>query len=115
MVSRWCRNEFERVLLSEPRVLEDAIDAGEISPGHLTHALEAVGKHRAPQALRLLRDGLKHPSPVVREGAIYGLAYLRPDETIDAELRAMAAADASPGVREAAADVLDDPPGWASA
>lgn len=67
----------------------------------LTFAAEAAGKILDAALIRLL----DHPSALVREGAVYGLAELVNDE-VRAALENTRKNDASPGVREAAEEAL---------
>jgi len=90
-----------------------------LSKAHTSLAAEILGRvtagRRCPGVVALLRGLLgRVDSPLVREGAIYGLSYHR-DSAIDATLRRLAADDASPGVREAAAEILDAGAGAVSA
>lgn len=83
----------------------------------LSDELEALGdtcsEDGAPSAFARLREGLKHPSCVVREVAVYGAARLgqrfkswAPD--VVRALSEVSTHDTSPGVREAATEVLED-------
>lgn len=71
-------------------------------PAELTFQLERAGEDPALCA-ELFRQ-LGHDSPLVREGAVYGLATLA--EMIRDALARTAEHDPSPGVREAAAEAL---------
>jgi HEAT repeat protein len=74
----------------------------------LTFAAEELGEE-APEeiAVPALLPLLEHKSPVVREGAIYGLAHHLSNEKVKTKLDELAQKDTSPGVREAASDVLN--------
>lgn len=50
---------------------------------------------------------LQHPSPLVREGAVIGL-YYNIDDAVQIALKEVESTDASPGVRLAAKEVLDE-------
>lgn len=85
--------------------------------GDLTFHAERLGDaDDIASAYAELRRLLVHASPVVREGAVYGLAKLRArglepgkkDCPIEILLRNVAEIDASPGVREAAREALED-------
>ena len=106
-----CRDAFDHLAETEPARLAAWMLAGHLGRAHMSHAAEALG--RSTEGLGgavvqlLLMLVVIHPSPLVREGAVLGLAYHRSPE-VDRVLRRIAANDASPGVRGAAADVLDD-------
>jgi hypothetical protein len=72
----------------------------------LTFIAEALGK-RTPPPLRYLAVLARHPSPIVREGAVYGLAPHTEFASVRGLLADMANLDASPGVREAAREALE--------
>ncbi len=76
---------------------------------HLTFAAEAAGEIKDeafwPEAKRVLLSLLGHSSPLVREGAVYGLSSYLDDEVVD-HLENTRMHDASPGVRDAAIEVL---------
>ena len=83
----------------------------------LSDELERLGgtcsEDGAAAAAEELRARLEHPVPMVREGAVYGLARLAqrfPSWAPDAvrELSQRVAHDSSPGVREAASECLED-------
>jgi HEAT repeat protein len=78
-----------------------------LEPALLTHAAEIAGQH-LPSAtvVPVLLDLLNHPSPLVREGAVYGLVA-HEEGDVSAALRALAEQDPSPGVRTAARDALE--------
>lgn len=91
-----------------PDALAAAISNCEWRVADLTFAAEALGKStrlRPETIRRTLLPLLEHPSPVVREGAIYGIG-----EHVNADarkcLQALWQSDDSPGVRQAAEDVL---------
>jgi hypothetical protein len=67
-----------------------------IQPYDLTFIAEGLGK-REPPAWKWLAILVRHPDPVVREGAVYGIANA---------LATLAASDSSPEVRTAAYEVI---------
>ena len=76
------------------------------SLSELTFAAEAVGMLSDSEAVRAaLMPLLGHSIALVREGAIYGLAR-HLNDSVMAALRELAQSDPSPGVREAAAELL---------
>jgi len=78
---------------------EEGGDVSERDPAVLTFKAEQTTDYQ------LLCEYLKNSSPVVREGAVYGLVALR--DKIDSLLEHIAKEDPSPGVREAAAEAKD--------
>ena len=85
----------------DPRLLEAWALSGELRPGHLSRAARVLGAHGGTDAIPSLLRLLRHPSPLVREGAVHGLGNIGTEEAI-AQLREAAEADPSPGVRAAA-------------
>lgn len=90
-----------------------AIRAGALSPGRLSIVAERLGQEwpQVRGAYQMLHELLAHPSPIVREGAIYGLAALVEPDGPDADTRerfkAIAVSDSSPGVRAAAREEFE--------
>lgn len=93
----WARDQPEELL----RVLRDE----DASVATLTYAAEIAGRELPWQDVSetLLRL-LEHKSPVVREGAVYGLSYHREGLCRVREMKR----DSSRGVREAARDVCEE-------
>lgn len=73
---------------------------------HLTFIAEDLGK-RNPPPLRYLAALARHSSPIVREGAVYGMAPHVGVSSVRGMLKDMSARDPSPGVREAASEALE--------
>lgn len=93
--------------LNKPQ-LASLISSGTLSNAELTFAAEHLGQlaYDDPALARsTLTPLLSHESPLVREGALYGL-----DGHLDADLyrrvEAIADGDPSPGVRLAATELL---------
>ncbi|MFO0839534.1 MAG: HEAT repeat domain-containing protein [Phycisphaerae bacterium] len=102
------RDQFHRLVQADPRWLIDLVESGTLRPSNLTFAAEILGSvdDRAlvdPVLLVLLG----HDSPLVREGAVYGLACSG-SAKVRAQLQFVADNDPSPGVRRAAQEVLDN-------
>lgn len=97
---------FERLASDDPpRLL--ALLASDLEPAMLTFAAEIAGRELSSEdVVPPLMALLRHPSAVVREGAIYGLAH-HPRDDVDRELLRLGADDPSTGVRTAANDVLE--------
>lgn len=94
-----CENAYEELVKSNPDLLVEWVESGELNqPSDLTFAAECLGECQKglPSLLRLL----KHESPVVREGAIYGLFRLR--ELIADELEVVEKTDLNATIRDIA-------------
>lgn len=77
-----------------------------LPPSALTVIAESLGDQPANEVVPVLVDLLTHTAPLVREGAVYGLAkHLANRDARDA-LEFIATFDTSPGVREAAEEAL---------
>ncbi len=72
----------------------------------LTWIAEALGNDDGPESAGLLLRFAEHPSPLVREGAIYGLANRMNDIPFARQTIANLLDDESEGVREAAKEAL---------
>lgn len=66
-------SELSFKIVSIKRLLE-WIGSEELSPGHLTHALEELGRRSDASSVSVIVASFSHPSPIVREGAIIGIA-----------------------------------------
>ena len=103
-----CEALFERLSDTDPEALIALMPNLEVHD--LTFAAEWLGRSKHHRAAEVLIPLLKHPAAVVREGAVYGLSNLEITNTIRFALlqHADAEHEASPGVREAAQEALDD-------
>lgn len=72
----------------------------------LTFIAEKLGL-RSPPPLRWLKLLARHTSPLVREGAVNGLAPHIEVPWVHGMLRSIMASDSSKGVREAAQEALE--------
>lgn len=90
---------------SNPARLIGWIESGQLGTGYLSLAAEALGEVDSPRTKSVLMQLLAHEAPVVREGAIYGMANLGITD-LKQVLRAIADNDQSPGVRAAALELL---------
>ncbi len=90
--------------------LVDDIRSGKIvEPEGLTYAAEPLGCSVRPLpdgAIDLLISLLGHESPVVREGAVYGLAPHVTNEAVRSALLSTSLNDSSPAVCESAREAL---------
>ena len=101
-----CETAFQQLAEHDPDKLLQWIASDELRPEDLTFAAEACKKIADQTAVRnLLLPLLHHPSPVVREGALYGLFADR-DPATRLRVIEVARSDRSPGVRDAADEWL---------
>ncbi len=99
---------FEFLAANYPSELLKLVSSDLLSPPARTFAAEIAGSTSLGPAVRTaLLPLLDHASPLVREGAIYGLRK-HADEAVIKKLKGLAASDPSPAIRQAAHDTLDD-------
>jgi HEAT repeat protein len=100
---------FQDLAERHPKVLVALLKAGILEVADLTFAAEIAGNEISDSALirPVLLKLLEHPSAVVREGTLYGLAN-HLDESSRAIVGELAKNDPSPGVRTTAKDLLED-------
>jgi hypothetical protein len=110
--SKWgrpCDAMFEYLTDKEPMVLLNLIRSGSLEPGFLSTAAEFAGQIDDPaQVIPLLQNLTLHAYPMVREGAVYGLASFIFVKEVRQHLKTMSETDSSPGVRSAAQEMLED-------
>lgn len=100
--------DMRRLSISAPHLLVAHMKSRTMRPAQLAFAAEVLGAASdAVAAEQAIRPLLEHPSPLVREGAVYGLAQVG-SGTSKELLRQVARQDSSPGVREAATEALGD-------
>lgn len=102
--------QLDHLASHDPEKLFRLVESSSLPAGLLTHAAEACGRTQRPdRARRVLLPLLKHPSPVVREGAIYGLELLGDDDEVRTTLTMLTLPthEPSPGVRSAAREALE--------
>lgn len=100
--------DFRELAVARPTLLVWVVQSGRLRPAQLaTAATELGGIGRDFQAEQTLIELLTHEMPMVREGAVYGLARIR-STTARQALRQVVNEDMSPGVREAAEEALED-------
>lgn len=106
---RWkqpCELMFEHLATHHPDQLVALLRSSRMSPADLTFAAEIAGSILDSAMVRpALLVLLGHANPVVREGAVYGLAN-HLDEPTRQRLLDLASNDASRAVRTAASDLL---------
>lgn len=110
---RTCEAKLLQLAQERPGVLIGLIETNALSPSDLTFAAEIVGSiEDSPAVVPLLIRLLRHESPVVREGALYGLVHhaarvpsLR--QSIRRAIESLArGGETSPGVRAASREAL---------
>ena len=110
LLAKWgtyCEALFRELADQAPAELALIVSRGLLNPAKLTYAAEILGS-TAERSLVVstLLPLLRHSSPVVREGVVYGLApHLSPE--VITRLRAVAEHDPSPAVRTTAREALD--------
>lgn len=103
-----CEAMFQFLAANYPSELLKLVSGGVLAPPALTFAAEVAGHTSSSAAVRAaLLPLLEHKSPLVREGAIYGLRD-HADASVEEKLRALTKGDPSPAIRQAASDTLDD-------
>ena len=102
----YCEKMFDALAEGAPAELAGLVREGSLTASRLTYAAEALGAaDETPLVANALLPLLKHPSPLVREGAIYGLARHQTD-LVRRRLAEVVRDDPSPAVREAARESL---------
>lgn len=99
---------FDEMSRNNPELLDAWICSGELVPTELTFAAEALGgaSDGVPFVDTLIML-LLHESPLVREGAVYGLArQCSALPFVRSWLEILSMVDPSPGVRLAICDML---------
>jgi len=100
-----CEEILEYLALEHPNQLLRLMLSPGIPISDLTFAAEIAGRiSDSKEVMPILLGLLQHPDPVVREGAIYGLAH-HVDAAVIAELQRLVTTDLSPAVRTAAYDL----------
>lgn len=109
--ARWsntCEAMFEFLAAYYPNDLLRMISSDVLSTAGMTFAAEMAGQISSSEAVRsALVPLLGHGSPLVREGAIYGLRD-HIDSHVAERLSALARNDPSPAIRQAASDILEE-------
>lgn len=106
------KTEFKRLAREDPLQLLALVQGGTLRVSDLTYAAEALGDiktdHTIAAVLVLLRV-TENPGPLVREGAILGLAEspLRHRDDVGQHLSLLAKSDDSRGVRETVGEALE--------
>jgi len=104
-----CESYFQKLADESPEKLELYIRKTYLNPSQLTFAIEILGDTCSYQiADRTIIPMLWHESPIVREGAVYGLRRFITNPTVSECLNSILKADPSPGVRQVIKDMLSD-------
>ena len=93
---------FDEIGEQDPERLKAWVLSGELGQADLSFAAEVLGKHGGRGSVPTLLSLLDDPSPLVREGAVYGLGFHLGQPGVSERLRTLVEHDESPGVREAA-------------
>lgn len=102
-----CEEMFEYLAENYPTQLAILLRSKVLSPADLTFAAEIAGRANNYESVRsALLMLLEHEHPVVREGAIYGVARHMDDETRRHLLR-ISQGDGNSVIRQAALDTLE--------
>ena len=107
--ARWpkpCEAKFQYLAATAPDELLADITSGKLGATDLTFAAEYIGSARIPGVSETLLRLLSHPSPLVREGAVYGLGKNMNAE-VAASVRKTLDTETSPGVRLAIVELLE--------
>lgn len=100
-------SDFRILAVQSPIRLLWLIRHGNLRPSQLTFAAEIAGSvGDSAIVVPALLELLNHPSPLVREGAVYGLSK-HLTEAVNARLRTVSELDPSPAVRSAARDAIE--------
>lgn len=109
--ARWsdvCEAMFEFLAGQYPGEILKLVSSTVLSPAALTFAAEVAGRTSNSQAVcTTLMPLLDHESPLVREGAIYGLRN-HADDIVVKKLKVLAQSDPSAAIRQVASDTLAD-------
>jgi HEAT repeat protein len=86
IVDRWlepCRAMFDALANHSPTDLASLVRSRTLDPADLTFAAETLGQTNVPDAIEILKDLVLDDtiSPLVKEGALYGLYHLDCDLT----------------------------------
>lgn len=103
-----CEALFERLVHDDPSALLQMVREQTLTPSDLTFAAEAAGRITSLDVTPALLTLLRHPSAIVREGVVYGLARHVDKPHVRSALKEVFIQDPSPAVRSAVADALED-------
>ncbi|MDR6219033.1 hypothetical protein [Deinococcus soli (ex Cha et al. 2016)] len=111
LIGPWrpCRNTFTHLRTHAPATLLHLIAAQQLGTAHLSWAAEEAGHITTLPAgaiVAAIKPLLAHGTPVVREGAVYGLQPFLHRLDAWAAVVTLARSDPSPTIREVAAEAL---------
>lgn len=103
-----CRNTWDLLAEKYPQDLLRVVASNRLSPANQTFAVEALGSTGLPEADQVLRNVAldSNSSPVVKEGAFYGLCNLDTSDLTDVAVAFYESN--SPGLRWIGNDYLED-------
>ena len=107
-----CEAKFKYLAEHDVPTLRRYVMTAKLGEAHLSIAAEILGRaDDEDQTVRaFLLELLRHPSPVVREGAVIGLYYhvARYDDPLLRRIDELRKNDPSPGVRATADEVIEE-------
>lgn len=98
---------FEALAKSNPRFLLRLVREGNMHSAALSFAVEALAGVPNNEGLGLLKERLKHPEGIVREGAIYGLKRMMSRRTVPGLLKEAIETEPHPALRDLIIDILN--------
>lgn len=103
-----CEEQFVWLAYHDPKSLVRLISSNTLEPFLLTFAAEHAGKMQDTRLLfQTLEVLLNHPSAIVREGAIIGLASCYHESKVRNLLSLLASHDPSPAIRTMTNEILE--------
>ena len=104
---RPCEALFEYLAVYSPEGLLTIVQKGKLEPYDLTYAVRAFSSVLPnPLIKQELMRLTEHAVMYVREGALFGLSAYLSENDVVRRIEHLSKADASPGVKEAAAEIL---------
>jgi hypothetical protein len=108
-LQRFCDPVFESFARYAPDQLVELLRANVLRPHMATLAAEQLGAHsNGDGVIDTLLALLEHSAPLVREGAVLGLAHHLERSGVRAQLEKVAAGDSCPGVQSTARGVVGE-------
>lgn len=109
----YCELAFEHLLDVDPDTLFDLVSSGALGVADMTFATEILGQSKdTARVVVTLLPLLDNPSPLVREGAMLGLANQAlvspPSDAVMARLRVLSESDPLCALRLVATDILEE-------
>jgi hypothetical protein len=102
----YCENLFIQLAAERPKALVRLIQSNVLSPAQLTFAAEHLGKAAASISVPVLLELLHHESPLVREGALYGLSKHCKNKDVQDALQKCVQTDVSQSIKDISEELL---------